>query len=147
MALLIEGRVVQHAPPRDVFERPASPVVARFFGATTLVPGTVTAGRLRRDGIDLPVPGPDRVATVALRPEHLRLGTTPSPTDGSLAGVVREVDYQGGHHRLVVDVDGLPVVAHVTVTEPPVRDDPIRLVVPAEHVWALPEHNDRTEAP
>jgi ABC-type Fe3+/spermidine/putrescine transport system ATPase subunit len=139
VALLIEGRIVQHAAPQDVFERPASAVVARFFGASNQVTGRVTAGRLRRSGIDLPVPGRDRDVTITLRPEHLHLADRPHPEDGQLSGVVDEVEFQGSHHRLTVDVDGLRVVAHVTTAEPPDPGEQVLLTLAPEHLWVLPD--------
>lgn len=147
VALMIEGRLLQHARPRDVFERPASPVVARFFGAANLLAGPVVAGRLRLEGVDVPVAGPDRTATIALRPEHLRLTPAAPAGHGTLAGVVRDLDYQGGYHRLVVTVGGVDVVAHVAVAEPPRPGDMAMLAVEPANVWALPEAPDRTEAP
>ncbi|MEX2549339.1 MAG: ABC transporter ATP-binding protein [Nitriliruptoraceae bacterium] len=146
VALLIEGRIVQHAPPQDVFERPASAVVARFFGASNQLSGPVTAGRLRRDSIDLPVPGPDRDVTVTLRPEHLHVADGPDTRDGSLSGVVDEVEFQGSHHRLTVDVDGLRIVAHVT-TAPPRAGEQVLLTIAPEHIWVLPDAHRGAEAP
>lgn len=149
VALLLEGRVIQHAPPREVFERPCSPIVARFFGTAALISGPVVAGRLRRHGIDLPVGGPDRTATLTLRPEHLHLAPSghAGADSGTLAGTIRSREYQGGHHRLVLDVGGLSVVASVAATDPPDPGDEVVLTVDAEHVWAIPDTPDRQEAP
>ena len=54
LALMLEGRIVQQDDPRELFERPRSAAVARFFGAVNLLRGTVRDGiaarrRRRRD--------------------------------------------------------------------------------------------------
>lgn len=153
VALLLEGRVIQHATPRAVFERPAAPVVARFFGAS-LLSGPVVDGRLRHGGVDLPVPGPDRTATVSLRPEHLqhRAGVDPTAV-GTLSGTVEASEYQGGHHRLTVDVGIGTVLADLALAAAPRPGDRVTLTVDADHVWALPHPpaqsgtSDRLETP
>ncbi len=145
VALLLEGRIVQHAPPQDLFERPGSAVVARFFGSTNLVTGPVRTGRLQAPGVDLPVDGVHDRATVAIRPEHLELGEAAEPADGTITGRVVDVTYMGGRHRVEVDVqdldgarrpDGVPAL----VAELPDRPEPgapIRLRIAAERVWTL----------
>lgn len=76
IAVFIEGRIVQIGTPNDVFENPASIVVAAFIGSPpmNLLPGTIDRGRLfvgafesalGREGID------DGPVTVGLRPGAL----------------------------------------------------------------------------
>jgi len=77
IALLHEGEVLQIGTPRELYEQPASLIVAGFIGspAMNFLPGRCTAGRL-----ELPV-GPLAAAGVAdgspviagFRPEHLHL--------------------------------------------------------------------------
>lgn len=148
VALLIEGRIVQHAPPQDLFERPRSAVVARFFGATNLVPGTVRDGRLRQAGIDLPSRAGDGPATLVVRPEHLHVGTARASEDGTITGRVRTTTYTGGHHRIEVEVEGdrgandtdheQPVVV-AEVADACEPGQPVRLWVEAARVWTLPD--------
>jgi NADPH-dependent 2,4-dienoyl-CoA reductase/sulfur reductase-like enzyme len=76
LALMIEGRIVQEAAPRERFARPASTVAARFLGANTILRGTVTAGRLAVADAALPVTAPDGPATAIIRPEHLHCPRT-----------------------------------------------------------------------
>ncbi|MER7461131.1 ABC transporter ATP-binding protein [Micromonospora sp. NPDC126480] len=46
VAVLLDGHVAQHAPPAQLFRRPASLAVARFLGgAANAIPGTARAGR------------------------------------------------------------------------------------------------------
>ena len=96
IALMLEGRIVQHAPAQELFERPATAAVARFFGMTNLLRGTVRGGCLELAGTQIPVPGPDGPATFAIRPEHVQL----APRAALVATVVEAV-YAGTHVRLV----------------------------------------------
>ncbi|MBX6341328.1 MAG: ABC transporter ATP-binding protein, partial [Thermomicrobiaceae bacterium] len=48
VAVMSAGKVLQYAPPREIYDRPATRFVADFIGATSLLPGTVTG---RDDGL------------------------------------------------------------------------------------------------
>jgi ABC-type Fe3+/spermidine/putrescine transport system ATPase subunit len=137
LALLIEGRIVQEAAPQELFARPASTVVARFFGANTVLRGTVAAGRLVAAGATLPVTAPDGPATAIVRPEHLHLST-----DGPLRGRCVAATFQGTHVRLLVDCAGATIEAHVDPDATVAVGDQVALGVAARHVWVLPEPAD-----
>ncbi len=84
LAVLFDGRLHQHAGPRDVVERPATGEVARFIGATEVLPG-----RRMRDRVMSPI-----------GPLPLPAGVS-GPGDGGSGGVVG-ADGSGG----VVGADG-----------------------------------------
>lgn len=44
IAVLADGRLLQHGPVEEVFRRPASPAVARIVGVETVVPGRLLGG-------------------------------------------------------------------------------------------------------
>ncbi len=84
IAVFIEGRIVQIGTPNDVFEHPATTVVAAFIGSPpmNLLPGTMRGGRmvvgsfeppLVRDGIA------DGPVTVGIRPGALSFADTGMP--------------------------------------------------------------------
>ena len=133
LARLIEGRIVQEAAPRELFTRPASTVVARFFGANTILRGMVTAGRLEVADTALPVAAPDGPATAIIRPEHLHLSA-----DGPLRGRCAAASFQGTHLRLRVDCGGATIEAHVDPDAVVEVGDQVALGVAARHVWVLP---------
>jgi len=56
LAVLLDGRLHQHAEPRDVVERPATGEVARFIGATEVLPGRRTGDRVTTAVGPLPLP-------------------------------------------------------------------------------------------
>ncbi|MBW3662769.1 MAG: ABC transporter ATP-binding protein [Actinobacteria bacterium] len=135
IALVIEGRVVVHAPPREVFERPRSATVARFFGAANLVTGHVRDGRLQLPGGWLPADGSDGPATVAIRPE--RIAVVPGG-EATVRGRVSDVTYQGSHLRVLVDV-GVPLEVHAPTSPQLAPGDAVGLAVRGSAVWRLPD--------
>ncbi len=130
VAVLIDGTVVQHASPRDVFERPATLDVAGLVGADTVLRGEVRDGRLVLGDGSLPVSGPDGPGIITVRPEHVTLG-------GELHGVVRSATYQGTATRLVAALpDGQTVTADVPVEDAPRAGDTVALTLRSP--WRLP---------
>lgn len=118
IALMLEGRIVQHDEPRGLFERPVSAAVARFFGATNLLP--------------------DGDATLAIRPEHVIL-----QDGGELRGRVIETVYAGDHVRVVLDCGGRSISAHVAPHDPPRVGEEVGIVLPGERLWRVPpRHTD-----
>jgi iron(III) transport system ATP-binding protein len=109
IAVLHGGVLLQDGPPREVYARPASRVVADFMGLVNLVPGRVV--RAAADESRVSVAGGDPVrclsgaglaegtaVQVAIRPESLRLardGLAPAGAEGVLHGKLAEVTFLG----------------------------------------------------
>ncbi|MFO7778197.1 MAG: ABC transporter ATP-binding protein [Nitriliruptoraceae bacterium] len=87
LAVLLDGRLHQHATPREVMERPSTAAVARFLGATELLPG-------RREG----------------QLVHTAIGVLPAP-----AGAADPVDVSMAADR--IDRDGDVAVGRDPVEE------------------------------
>jgi ABC-type Fe3+/spermidine/putrescine transport system ATPase subunit/ABC-type spermidine/putrescine transport system permease subunit II len=134
VALMLEGRIVQHDEPRAVFERPSSAAVARFFGAVNLLRGTVDRGELVIGAARLAVTGPDGPAVFAVRPEHVAVSD-----DGQLPAVVTEAVYAGTHVRLVLRAGDQRVEAHVPVGSAPAAGDAVLAELPSTSLWRLPD--------
>jgi ABC-type Fe3+/spermidine/putrescine transport system ATPase subunit len=133
VALMLEGRIVQHAPPRELFERPATAAVARFFGTANLLRGEVRGGRLAVGGSEVPVPGPDGPATFTIRPEHLVVGDS-----GPLEATVVEAVYAGTHVRLTLQAAGQRLEVHATGGEAPSAGARVAVELPLDRLWRLP---------
>jgi molybdopterin-binding protein len=133
LALLMEGgRLVQAAPPEQLFRRPATPTAAEFLGAENVYAGVgeaiseageeeALAVRFRTGGIELIAAG-DALATGAghavIRGEDVMLARSrPASTSARnvLDGRVVEVSRDGPLARVTVDVGGTTLVAVVTV--------------------------------
>ena len=109
VAVIREGRIVQNAAPRDLYESPSDVEVARFVGDANLVPGTVEGRRVRTalGTLDLhpdaPVAGGD--VTVLVRPEQITLAPAP-PSDGVGARVL-DANFHGHDTVYSVACDAL----------------------------------------
>jgi iron(III) transport system ATP-binding protein len=113
MAVLDSGRIVQFGSPEEIYQRPATPFVARFTGLAGELPGRVVsldtpeqvvievAGTklAARNGGGLRA---GERAAVFVRPSATRIIDGP-PSAGTLAGVVVDVAYRGrGYDHVVV---------------------------------------------
>jgi ABC-type Fe3+/spermidine/putrescine transport system ATPase subunit len=100
-----EGHIEQLGTPDDLYERPATPFVARFLGVSNLLQGIVDGdGRVRlTDGTVVHAPAVEgrrgRVA-VGIRPEKIRLG---GGEENTLVGEVRERAYIGVSTQYIVE--------------------------------------------
>jgi ABC-type Fe3+/spermidine/putrescine transport system ATPase subunit len=133
VALMLEGRIVQHAAPRELFERPATAAVARFFGAANLLRGDVRGGRLAVGEAEVPVDGPDGPATFTIRPEHVVICDS-----GPLAATVVEAVYAGTHVRLTLRTGGQRLEAHALGGAAPAAGDVVGVELPLDRLWRLP---------
>ena len=135
IALMIEGRVVQCDTPRNLFLRPQTPAVARFFGTRNILGGEVRDGAARR-----PRPGPSpRPGPTGRRGWRSARRGSPSTPDGPLAMTVREAIFTGSVLRVRLARGDMRLEARV----PP---DPARRPgtrcgspSPAEAVWRFPD--------
>jgi ABC-type Fe3+/spermidine/putrescine transport system ATPase subunit len=138
VALLLDGTIVQHGTPQALFERPASAAVARFFGTRNLLRGRVTGGRLVLGAASISAPGPDGEATVAIRPERVRLDE-----HGPLRLAVAAASYVGTHVRLELRGQGLTLEADVPPARAPRVGEVVGVALPYEDLWRLPAADGR----
>ena len=114
IVVLSEGRILQTGTPREIYERPVSPIVALQLGQPAMNLLRVRRGLgqwLSADGTPLmPAEGTGSAERVlGVRPEDIELdGVEPSPE-----GVVRVVEYIGPTTTLLLDWAGEHV--HVVV--------------------------------
>jgi iron(III) transport system ATP-binding protein len=104
VALLQKGRLVQCGCAADLYERPATPLVARTFGAVNEFPGVCLNGRITTALGTFPAPHlPDNsCASVCIRPHHIRVAPR---ARGIHAHVVR-TSRLGEVDHVVLAVDG-----------------------------------------
>ena len=100
--------IAQEGVPRELYEQPQSPFVARFMGDANRVRGVLSRnddalGDVKVGPVTLTLPHrglPDGDVEVSIRPESITLrpsGTTP------LSGVVRKAAYLGGFMEYAID--------------------------------------------
>ena len=104
------GRIEQQGGPRDLYERPATPFLARFMGESNpargrvrrLAPGKVSV-RLGEAEIEIADTGAvDGEAMVAVRPEAITVELAPGPA-GALSGKIAKASYLGTHMEYSID--------------------------------------------
>jgi iron(III) transport system ATP-binding protein len=138
VAVLRDGRFVQHGPPDEIYARPRDAAVASFVGDANLLRGEpdgasvrTVLGRLHLVEPLRPGSGP---VVVLVRPEQIAL--VGDGVEGSVNGVVRHCDYYGHDTVLVVDVvsDGTGPDAPEPVQVRLAGESPLR---PGAHVVLL----------
>lgn len=110
VAMLKDGRLLQIATPRDIYENPASRAVAEFVGLSTILPATVGGpDRLDLGFAELAAPTGSRAAGsavhVLVRPEHIR-ADPPAGSINRLAGRTGAQRYLGAITRYDFEVAG-----------------------------------------
>ena len=138
IALLLDGRLAQHAAPQDFYRRPASLAVARFFGGVNFLAGRVEGTQFHGPFGALPLSasaaqGP---ATLTIRPEAIRLG--PGPT--AHTATVQDCSFLGTQSRITLDLSGtrLEALASPEAVRTLIPGTLIGVTLPPEALWVLP---------
>jgi putative spermidine/putrescine transport system ATP-binding protein len=104
IALLSGGRLMQFGTPRELFENPASEVVARFLGESNIFePAAGNAGRAA-------------AGKVFVRPHHMEVADRPSGREGysHATGRVQELIYAGDTVKVIAQTpSGQQLLARV----------------------------------
>jgi iron(III) transport system ATP-binding protein len=149
IAVMNQGRVVQLADPLSLYNRPASPFVAEFTGATNILQGRLDrledrAGVVRLEG-DFEVrcradgaPPVGSAVTLALRPENLLVEPAGNPSGGrpnTWSGRVVKAEFLGTHSIYRVQVGGQTLTAIELGSTPNFPDNAsVSLHIPPERV-------------
>ena len=131
VAVLKDGRLMQVAPPEEIYRRPANAFVAGFVGAPAmnLVEGEVLGSRFISGKFSVEVGGEPGLAsgtraTLGIRPEHLELKPAGA---GALAGIIDDVEPQGHEQIVTVLVNEVPLLVRVIETQPLKLGEPVSL--------------------
>src|SRR5689334_13985661 len=101
VVVMNHGRIEQAAPPREVFNKPASAFVARFIGGHNVIPAAVARAK-------------GRAPFVAIRADRVTVQPGTAPVDAtSLSGITRSVEYLGSTVQVGIDVTGLDTLSAV----------------------------------
>jgi iron(III) transport system ATP-binding protein len=118
IAVMNEGRVVQIASPRAIYEKPATKFVAEFIGTSNFI-GAIVLGADNRPGLwrlrsslgdwsaaSEATLSPSAPVTVSIRPENVELSETPFDGAGGnlCAGIVDSKLFQGDSAEFQVRV-------------------------------------------
>jgi len=99
VAILKDGKLLQHGTPLEIYEYPQTRFAADFIGVMNFFPARMPDGTpTTADGAAFKASIPDAIrdgdeVLAAVRPERLHLGATAQ--DNSLTGTVRAIAYHG----------------------------------------------------
>ncbi|MEZ3158925.1 ABC transporter ATP-binding protein [Microbacterium sp. BWT-B31] len=119
--VMSEGRVLQHASPREIYRYPATRFVANFIGMANLWEGDIAAGadsgatrtvtcemgEISVANANIDIKPDDRRAVVVARPEVLALSrTAPEVTHGNVwSGTLHTEMFRGAQSDYIVEVN------------------------------------------
>jgi len=148
IAVMSDGRVLQVASPRDLYERPSCREVADFIGEINFFPATVKTANAEDVTVNGGVLGvitlpranaPDAVAPgdavlLAIRPEHVRFA---APGETGVAGEIAAATYLGERSHIHVKLPSRSEPVAVSAAVPP-GGGSVQLVFPPQWIMALP---------
>ena len=144
VAVMSKGRVLQCAPPRELYDRPSSREVCEFLGSTNLIDGVVSDGsRVDTDLGKLTCPVGDgnlRNVSVAIRPEELQMAGAPTGLENEFAAEVLASTFLGELTVCDVRVNGRSLRFKTTQSTAPAQQVYIRL--PAEKLKLFADASD-----
>jgi iron(III) transport system ATP-binding protein len=146
VAVMSAGHLLQYAPPKDVYERPAARFVADFIGATSFLPATVVdagAGELRAKLASGPVLRATAVGrawtagdAVVLAVRAERIAAVGEAASGNiLPGTVRSAVYLGSSYQHLVDTADGQLRVDAPEEIPP---GSVQLLLPPDAIVVLP---------
>jgi iron(III) transport system ATP-binding protein len=153
IAVIAHGRIIQIGSPQDIYFRPANAFVARFVGATNLLPGRLIGALAGRGEVEVlsgrrircvvPQQIDDLSAvSVSVRPESIRLLRDP-PAGGNencLSGRISGVTFLGASRRIDVLSDGVALQVSTASDLDLPADAEVWLAFAPERAVALPGH-------
>jgi putative spermidine/putrescine transport system ATP-binding protein len=158
IGVMFDGRLVQFGSPEEIFNRPRTPRIADFMGATN----TIT-GRLVEKGADASAletalgvlrvhhaPPQPRGATVVatIRPEHIDLQPADGQTRDNLYNArIANVVYYGGTLSYRVSVGELELQVKDRSMRRFIEGEEVQVRIDPEHVWIFPETQGGASGP
>jgi putative spermidine/putrescine transport system ATP-binding protein len=124
VVVMDHGRIVQADTPEAIFNRPATPYVARFMGGQNVVAGRVAeaGAEIRiegRDGVFVAansagrIPAAGAPAAFSIRRDRIALDAAAAGAN-TFAGTVDEIEYQGTYVKVTLARRDEPFVVHVS---------------------------------
>lgn len=150
IALMRDGRIVQHGAPYNIYKAPVDLRAAQFFSDINTVSTTVHGALADTAFGQFLAPGlPDGTdVDICIRPQHLKIdfdrqGRGPNPTlgDGTAArGVVKRARFMGTESlvEFTMDHDGSVMRAQVPSVFLPKEGTPLWIMIPRDRCFVFP---------
>lgn len=102
IALMSEGKILQYAPPKEIFCYPSSKNVAEYFGDVNYISGTVENGRFISDLFERDIDLPNGEYEAMIRPSSVSITKNGNyqVADCTFMGEIQEISIQAGKHML-----------------------------------------------
>ena len=102
IALMSEGKILQYAPPKEIFCYPSSKNVAEYFGEVNYISGTVENGRFISDLFERDIDLPNGEYEAMIRPSSVSITKNGNyqVADCTFMGEIQEISIQAGKHML-----------------------------------------------
>ena len=153
IGLMFAGEMVQYGTPEDIFNRPLTPEIADFMGATNLIQGTVS--KANGSGCEVSINNNNSIwvetdgkyevgsdITLTIRPEHMEFFTPndgAAPTENMLSARITEVVYHGGTVSYYTESDNIQLQTRQRSTKTFSEGSDISIHLPSRHLWVFPK--------
>lgn len=137
VALIEQGILLAHAPPRQLYERPATQRAARQMGIETFLCGQVE-GQIFHSAFGplcLAAPYACGHVTFAIRPEHMRLLT--QPAENTLPAIMLSHSFRGEQSEYQLNVQGQQLRVRGTSQYICAVGSQLYVQLPAEHLFPV----------
>ena len=140
IALMMEGELKQYDAPENFYNRPASELVARFFGGTNFIFGQVDGDVIRTPIGQLNAYAPINMHEVLLtiRPEQVRF--CKGESQNTSIGIIKARIYMGTYMRYQVLLENVTIEVNSIEGEYHVGDH-VTIYFPPEHLWPIPQNS------
>lgn len=116
VAVMLSGRIAQIDHPAIVYLQPATVDVATFMGEANLIPGFASSSVIETPLGSMPNPEAHiGHVLVMVRPEFIEIAL--DAENGEAVGTVESVRYFGHDHLVTVEVDGIPQLVQVRLSQ------------------------------
>lgn len=142
IGVLMNGRLRQVAPPRTMYEKPATAQIARFFGTRNLIEG-IKSGQYVQTGIgpirieDSPVS--DGPVLLAIRPESIVIEANGY---NNFRGVVNDYSYSVPSATCEVRINDIPIHLSAPPNKEITVNQSIYLHIPKNRICVLPSEQE-----
>jgi putative spermidine/putrescine transport system ATP-binding protein len=148
IGVMFDGNLEQFGTPEEIFNRPRTPRIADFMGATNLIKGTLVKKETSESLLETPLKT-FRVGHVAMqsvgirvtatiRPEHIEFTDHPN-AENSFTAKILEAVYYGGIVNYKVQSGELTLQIKDRSTRRFLVGEEVRILLAKEHLWIFPE--------
>jgi len=155
IALMRDGKVVQHGAPYNIYNAPVDEAAAGFFSDVNVIRGKVSGALTETAFGHFLTPGypDDTPVSIVIRPQHLRIdfdragqGPDPTPEHGTWArGVVKRARYIGKESLVEFDMeaDGCFLKATVPAVFLPDAGTALWVAIRRDRCFVFPEDSKK----